>query len=778
MKQIVKYTAIGLLIGAQMWGCSDSGEAPGFANQAPTVWLSSAPPEGSVGTYTVHLFWGGWDPDGEIAFYEYIVTDNESGVFDPADTTSAPGDYKWNRVNANDSTFAFSADLIPDSARVDFTGDHRPEEFRRSHTFFIRAVDREGLRSTKPAYRSFTSRTLSPTVFVDIPIASGFNPAQVPPITTFQWTGIDYVADITQIQEPDSVRHILLPISEFNDSWSEALAYIRNNPDAEEWSEWKWYQAPDDSGKFWTSPHKPRGFYYFAVQVMDEAGAVSPVFDLDRNLRRLLIGPRSTGPILTVTNQFMGTLRTSAPTTPPAIIDLPAAVPMQFEFSADASSYGGIVSGYRYGWDILDLNDPDQWEQDWTPFVGEDSEKSETRTFFFGTHSFFIEVTDNSGFKSRIEVRVNIVPFTMENDLLLVDDWLEGFKCFIATRGGTPCDIENDAFWNDMLGSLSGFNPEVDVFELGLAGRSELPIQILAKYKSLVWNATGNTAGDAGAFLNQMITFIDPDVPSSGGKTSPNLVGLYMAAGGHVLLAGNQIMTMVVNPSVFTGQGINLFPMIFRYELKGDQDGTYSDQDVGRRGVGENSFAYNECCLNVLDQTYLQNLNQQRRAGVNDQRCPTDQIRDRDRIKDGMRAALPLDLTTGGGFPQLNLRPEVSDPGKFYEFVGLVVDLYNPEYFATETDCGEPDGGVAEIIPPRDCFEPIYGNGCSNENSLVYNAPVAYWTGTFKDRKADVPGAVAARSAVWGFHPVYFEPDSVRQAIQIILHDEWKLPRK
>ena len=47
-----------------------------------------------------------------------------------------------------------------------------------------------------------------------------------------------------------------------------------------------------------------------------------------------------------------------------------------------------------------------------------------------------------------------------------------------------------------------------------------------------------------------------------------------------------------------------------------------------------------------------------------------------------------------------------------------------------------------------------------------------------KDRLADVPGAVKARNAVWGFHPVYFEPDSVKKAIQIILHDEWKIPRK
>jgi hypothetical protein len=110
----------------------------------------------------------------------------------------------------------------------------------------------------------------------------------------------------------------------------------------------------------------------------------------------------------------------------------------------------------------------------------------------------------------------------------------------------------------------------------------------------------------------------------------------------------------------------------------------------------------------------------------------------------------------------------------FYEFTGLVVDIYNPEYFATMTACG----GVTETIPYRECFQPIYGNGCNNTSSLIYNAPVAFWTSQFEDRIADVPGAVGARSVVWGFHPVYFDPDQAKEAIGVIVHDEWELERE
>jgi hypothetical protein len=507
----------------------------------------------------------------------------------------------------------------------------------------------------------------------------------------------------------------------------------------------------------------------FAVQAMDEAGAVTPVFDLDHNLRRILVGTDG-WPILSVYNRYIGTTRTTVLQTPPVIIDLPAGLGIVFEWSGNAEHYGGIIVGYRYAWDILDLNDDDQWGP-WTPFVGEKAQ-SEPRSFYYGTHTFHVEIIDNSGFKARYEAKINIVPFSMERDLLLVDDWAwEGDDCFADNSGVVPCDAEHDQFWLDMLETAAGFNPLVDVVDIGDNGQNTLPIPLLGRYKNVIWNATGDASGRSAAYLDELITFINPETPAPTGKITPNLVAVYMAVGGHVLLCGNQIMTLVIDapPWGFSVQ----YPIIFRYELGGDQDGIYGGQDVGVRGIGEDSFAYGECCLNVLDQSFLQNPNQIRGAGGRDPRCPVTHLRDHDRIGDGMRSALPIDVTTGGGFPQLDLRPEVSGPRKFFETAGLIVDIYNPEYFTDLTPCGV----LAETQPPRSCFEPIYGNGCSNTASLIYDAPVAFWTSQFVDRVPDVAGGVAARSAVWGFHPVYFNPDQVSEALAVILHDEWQLPR-
>ena len=228
-------------------GCSDETVVDGSpCNEPPVAWLSSGPPEGSATDYRIRFNWGGWDPDGTIAFYEYASADNESGVFIPSDTVSTPGDLKWSRVNGHDSLFTFTADQLPDSSGLDDPG---PYTFERSHTFFIRAVDGEGARSRLPAYRSFTATTLSPTVSITGPPPSGLNPVEIPPIATFYWEATD--PDGTGAQEPDSVRHMLLPLERFNDApdrWAAGLEYIQQNPDAEEWSGWKWYPAPGDSG--------------------------------------------------------------------------------------------------------------------------------------------------------------------------------------------------------------------------------------------------------------------------------------------------------------------------------------------------------------------------------------------------------------------------------------------------------------------------------------------------------------------------------------------------
>jgi len=601
----------------------------------------------------------------------------------------------------------------------------------------------------------------------------GTNPSLVPPISTFRWLGKDFISNERQVQDPDSVRWIMVSTGAFGDSWLNTLTYIRTNPDAPEWSDWHFYRAPGDTGKTWTTRPLEFGAYIFAVQVKDEAGAVSAVFDEARNVRRILVSQRVTGPSLTVFNQFMGTLVTTSPTTPPLIIDLPAGVSMSFRFSADASGYGGITSGYRYGWDIQDLNVPSQWEIDYTPFVlfVDDVPTAETpaRRFEFDTHTLHIEVIDNSGFTSRASIKTNVIPFTMRKNLLVVDDYDEkNSPGFDQTNGGMPSDVEHDTFWLDVLRNLEDFDPAVDMIEV----KDELPVQDLADYKSIIWSTVGGYNLQAGiSLLPDIVKFIsdDPDLAGEiSGKVTPNILALYMAAGGHVLLCGEQPMTGTINRNVFAAANASPgYPIIFRYELAGDQDGSYEDSNVGVLGVGELSFAYNECCLNVLDVSVITNRRLVRRFPARS--CAVNFVRDHSGLTDGLRFTIPVDDTLG--FPTLELRPEAAGPHRTYspEVRGLVNDVYNPPFFQSICPL------VAETEPPRECFQPIYGHGCLNTSSVIYDAPVAFWSSTFVDRVPDVPGGVGARNAIWGFAPVFFKPEQVREAVELILK-EWQLP--
>jgi hypothetical protein len=735
-------TAIFLLV-VLIAGCGPDNPAGIYKeNQPPDVWLAIGPPEGSVTDYRVHLYWGGWDPDGEISYFEWTLTDNRTGVFNPADTT---GSDKWQRIRSSDSLFVAAADLVADS--LSFDSGYR-FEFRRSHTFFIRAVDDKGACSSKPVYRSFTSSTVSPEVYISTPRRTGVSPAIMPSVITFEWIARD---SDSEKQEPDSVRWILLNTLRFESDWSLARDYIRDNPNAPEWSNWHFYNSRLDSGRSWTTePALAFGDYVFAGQAKDEAGAVTPVFDLDWNVRRVFVTDVTAGPVVDVSYLYMKDILTRSADTPPTILEIPAGLPVGFSWAADASSYGGTVRGYRYGWDILDLNDLEQWEISLTPFVGERA-SSPARTFFFGTHTFFLEVLDNNSLMTRVTVVVNVVPFTMERSLLIVDDWEEASAGFRTTMGMLPSDEEHDAFWEMVASDVADFGP-ADIFQME-RGANHLPVHILAKYKAVIWNAMGASTSTTVSVLNEYIEFPRRERPD---KTFlPSLVEMYMEMGGKVLLCGQNIMTTVINETRFRPV---TYPVIFRYELYGNQSGNHTGTG------GENSVAYNNCCLNVLDIAFIQNPNGVRHSPS---ACPVDRIRDRNRTTDGLRACVPIDES----FPRLTLRPEVSGLNLWYHESrrGLNCDLYNPPYFGTI--CND----LAETSPPRDCFQPMYGLECLNTSSAIFGAPVAFWSSRHASRIP--PAGVPARSAVWGFEPVFFNPSQVKQAINIILFDEWKLPR-
>ncbi len=123
------------------------------------------------------------------------------------------------------------------------------------------------------------------------------------------------------------------------------------------------------------------------------------------------------GPVLTLTSDYFDPIVSTELPGRPKIFDIPAEAPILFCWTAEPSEGGDPIDAYRYGWDVLDLNDDEQWVG-WIPFDGSEVCLPNPSQFFFGTHAFHVEVRDTGGKRSRISLTVNIVYGPQRLDIL------------------------------------------------------------------------------------------------------------------------------------------------------------------------------------------------------------------------------------------------------------------------------------------------------------------------------------------------------------------------
>lgn len=246
---------------------------------------------------------------------------------------------------------------------------------------------------------SVHGQTPPPLVETVVPLAS-FVSSTRHPVATYEWKTAAGSTD------PAEIRWIMVPRSEHNDDYAQAEEYIRNNPDAPEWSPWQPY-APPSAGTSWTSPPLAYGGYVFAVHGRDADGNTDTEFVWWRNLKHVLITSDNSGPGLYVTGDLIDLISTAVTTTPVTGIEVPAGTPVVFCWEADADVLGLPVTGYRYGWDIVDPDNDNDWPMPFTPF-GQDTECSGEQTFYFGTHLFYVEAIHYDGFKARVPILITV----------------------------------------------------------------------------------------------------------------------------------------------------------------------------------------------------------------------------------------------------------------------------------------------------------------------------------------------------------------------------------
>jgi hypothetical protein len=739
-----------LLFFALLIGCSeDVYIGTEEDNEPPEVWLSSGPVEGSITSYQVHFYWGGWDPDGEIEHFECVIVDGSPIGFNPDDTTGLD---KWTITTSYDSVFSVTADSNPDSTEEEGRWYTR---YDKTHTFFVRAVDRKGVRS-EPMYRSFTAWTLAPFVQIDRPEPSGMTQA-LSSVITFGWFARDPIDDPANTQDPDSVRFLctkqVVPPEEDPLNF-DIVADMNRNPWRYEkhWGPWIFYRAPEDSGRMTIIGDDEIlelfAPYIFAVQAKDEAGAVTAIFERDKNVR-LFIPSKKAGPLLLVSEPYLGGFKFLGAKLGSQIKEIPPDVTLNFKWEADASTYGGEIRSYRYGWNIQDLNNPDHWDSPARP----DIRTAPPRTLYSGEHFFYVEAVDNAGTVTLATILLKVVPFNMDRNLLWVDDVYS--TDFQQINYMMPTETEHDMFWLDICNRAEGFVETRDVYDCNLYQFRAPEIRYIGHYKNIIWTYSSSSNVNS---WKSIVQFTPEGMIDEGTQLGLNYLALFVARGGHLWTLG------------FSEKGGGLasifrntprFPVSFKYDLNPTDESDTS---------GVNCMGYKDYCIKIVDKIWGQFRDPEEMPKDENGVVVKRQMNRFDVMTYAYRAD---DDPITAGYPELPERLELWSTVTnceqcYFAPDGPVggfnyVEIYDPEYYM-----------VFRNVDSRPCYHPIYRMKARSTRSVLNDQAVAVWISRYQNVVPDAPGGVAAKSFHFGFPLWFFNRAAVDQIVDVVF-SEWQI---
>src|SRR5205085_2039052 len=124
----------------------------------------------------------------------------------------------------------------------------------------------------------------------------------------------------------------------------------------------------------------------------------------------------------------------------------------------DAAAYGGDIVAYRYGWNLRNPDNDEEWEQNWCA----ECLSAPVRFYNSGSQRFFVEVRDNAETVTRAEIELVVNQVTRGRNLLIVDD---------APRFSEVDEALDDSRWLDVVESLRlrrpfEFDRTLDVYDV------------------------------------------------------------------------------------------------------------------------------------------------------------------------------------------------------------------------------------------------------------------------------------------------------------------------
>ncbi len=563
------------------------------------------------------------------------------------------------------------------------------------------------------------------TAWVEIVAPDVGDSQYYPPRMTFRWE-----------QDPEYMiaytRHLIVEL----EPGETGIDMINEYPEQfdDNWAEWKQWDAAGDSVEVGRVSPLDDGIYFFAVQAMDSCGSTTDTYS-SLNTRQFTV--RKIYPLLTLQEPMLGFELFSGTEYQPSAVHILPRVILNFSWFAEPTfAWFGPVE-YRYGWDIQNLDDDEQWTISWSYFATREY-RPKSVVFSAGIHVFYVEARDNAGTITRARIEVEVIEFTKERDLLWIDDMLL-YDTPLPLRQ-LPTETEHDEFWTGICSLAPGFDPTRDIYEADIYDRSNpVPLEVLAKYKSVIW--TSDRASEN--VWSSTIEF--KPFASIKPFPTPNNLKIYMAATGNVLSCGMGDMSGSSLSAVFPDD--LAYPASVIYEIAGYD----YDLDYARLNM-----AHDDYYVSVIDKVVAPFKTE------TDLPYGTTRSMDRDAmtiaIKDCYAPLLP---------DTLRLWDEITQPGMFFDprvrgF--LYVEAYDPEYYMNYT------GAYS-----HDCFSPIYRMRSRSTLSPLNSAAIALWTmdqDCEYDPETNPYSMYYQGSAHFGF-PLWFIDHGQVEMIAECLYHKW-----
>jgi hypothetical protein len=433
-----------LLLATLASGCGRDGWslAP---NQRPTLTLTSGPIDTSSAhpvAWSVPIAWEARDPDGTITHVSYAVDPPT-----PAQV-AAGAETAWVNTKASSVVVRFRAttvdSLAPNTTASDF------------HVFVARAWDNSD-GASEPVVRSFYAYTVAPTARIERPAADPLLVHAVPTAFSVVFSGDDPDGIDSRVPREFRIRLIKGP--------SPLYTQLATDPDAlrreAEATNWRWWSTqPGSQTTFPLVNLDEANEWAVAVAAVDEAGAITPQFSLDRNVVRFVPSAVHAPRLHILGPGFDFTLTDGSPSADSSRwihVGYPVSTRAAFSWSA-VPAQGRQIVGYRWVLDPIDLAletpRPDE-ERDiryWSRWSTASTSTGPLPAWTQGQHMLYIQAEDDLGARALGVVHVDAYPLAFDRPLLIVDetrlevDHPGSNGCRAPYAGRWPSAAELDSF--------------------------------------------------------------------------------------------------------------------------------------------------------------------------------------------------------------------------------------------------------------------------------------------------------------------------------------------